>query len=75
MVWICDEERYIGQRMLEMELPGRTRWGSPQRRSMDVVQRDMEIVGVRVEETGDRVRWRKMMRFGIFMQLTLCIGH
>uniref|UniRef100_A0AAR2IIP7 SWI/SNF related, matrix associated, actin dependent regulator of chromatin, subfamily c, member 1a n=1 Tax=Pygocentrus nattereri TaxID=42514 RepID=A0AAR2IIP7_PYGNA len=34
---------YIGQRMLEMELPGRRRTGRPQRRFMDVVKVDMEM--------------------------------
>ncbi|KAL7841080.1 hypothetical protein SRHO_G00247710 [Serrasalmus rhombeus] len=55
---------YIGQRMLEMELPGRRRRGRPQRRFMDVVKVDMEMVGVKVEEAVDRARWRQMIRCG-----------
>ncbi|KAL7867553.1 hypothetical protein SRHO_G00089370 [Serrasalmus rhombeus] len=55
---------YIGQRMLEMELPGRRRRGRPQRRFMDVVKVDMEMVGVNVEEAVDRARRRQMIRCG-----------
>uniref|UniRef100_A0AAR2L553 SCAN box domain-containing protein n=1 Tax=Pygocentrus nattereri TaxID=42514 RepID=A0AAR2L553_PYGNA len=37
-----------------MELPGRRRRGRPQRRFMDVVKVDMEMVGVKVEDAMDR---------------------
>lgn len=49
---------YIGQRMLEIKLPGRSRRGRPRSGFMDVVKGDMEMVGVRVEEVGDRQRRR-----------------
>ena len=42
----------IGRRMLEMELPGRRRRGRPKRRFMDAVKEDMQVVGVKVENTG-----------------------
>uniref|UniRef100_A0AAR2KNM1 Taxilin alpha n=1 Tax=Pygocentrus nattereri TaxID=42514 RepID=A0AAR2KNM1_PYGNA len=54
----------IGQRMLEMELLGRRRRGRPQRRFMDVVKVDMEMVGVKAEEAVDRARWRQMICCG-----------
>lgn len=38
--------------------------GELQRRFMNVVKEDMEMVGVTVDEAGDRVRWRKMIRCG-----------
>ena len=44
---------YIGRRMLEMELPGRQR-GRPKRRYMDALKEDMQVVGVRVEDTENR---------------------
>ena len=48
MVWTCAEEgqRHIGRRMLEMELPGRRQRGRPNRRFMDAVREDMQVVGV-----------------------------
>ena len=45
----------IGRRMLEMELPGRRPRGRPKRRFMDAVKEDMKVVGVRVEDTENRV--------------------
>ena len=45
---------YIGRRMLEMELPGRSCRGRPKRRFMDAVREDMQVAGVRVEDTKTR---------------------
>ena len=52
----------IGRRMLE--LPGRRRRGRPKRRFMDAVKEDMQVVGVRVEDTEDRVKWKTVIRCG-----------
>ena len=54
----CAEEGqwYIGGRMLEMELPGRRRRGRPKRRFMDAVKEDMQVVGVRVEDTENKLK-------------------
>ena len=41
-----------------MELPGRRPRGRPERRFMDAVKEDMQIVGVRVEDTEKRVKWK-----------------
>ena len=46
----------IGRRMLEMELPCRRQRGRPRRRYMDAVKRDMQVVGVRVEDTENRLK-------------------
>lgn len=46
----------IGQRILEMELTENRRRGRPQRRFVDMVKKDMEIVDVKREEAGDKVR-------------------
>ena len=50
--------------MLEMELPGRRQRGRPERRFMDAVKEDMQVVGVRVEDTENRVKWKMMIRCG-----------
>lgn len=44
----------IGQRMLEMEMPGKRR---RLERFEDVVNEDMQKVGVKVEETGNDMVW------------------
>ena len=58
------ESGYIGRRMLELELPGRRRRGRPKRRFMDAVKEDMQVVGVRVEGTENRLKWKTMIRCG-----------
>ena len=54
----------IGRRMLEMELPGRRPRCRPKRRYMDAVKEDMPVVGVRVEDTKNRVKWKMVIRCG-----------
>ena len=49
---------------LEMELPGRRPRGRQKRRFMDAVKEDMQVAGVRVEDTENRVKWKTMIRFG-----------
>ena len=55
---------YIGRRILEMELPGRKRRGRPKRRFMDAVKEYMLVVGVRVEDTRKRLKWKMVIRCG-----------
>ena len=50
--------------MLEMELPGRRRRGRPKRRYIDAVKEDMQIVGVRVEDTKNRLKWKMVIHCG-----------
>ena len=54
----------IGRRMLEMELPGRRPRGRPRRRFMDAVKEDMQIVGVIVEDTKNRLKWKTVICCG-----------
>ena len=51
-------------KMLEMEPPGRRRRGRPKRRYVDAVKEDMQVVGVRVEDTENRVKWKTVIRCG-----------
>ena len=48
--------------MIEMELPSRRRRGWPKRRYMDAVKEDMQVVGVRVETTKNRLKWKMVIR-------------
>lgn len=52
---------YIGQKMLNTELPGRRKRerGSPRRKFMDVVKEDIQRVCV--TDARDRPRWRQMI--------------
>ena len=47
-----------------MELPGRRRRGRSKRRYIDPVKEDMQIVGVRVEDTENREKWKTVIRCG-----------
>ena len=49
---------YTGQRMMEMELPGRRIRGMTRRRSLDVVTEDMQLIGLTQENAEDRIRWK-----------------
>lgn len=55
-VWLR-KSRYIGQMILNMELPGRRKTGRPER-FMDVVKEDRQRFGVTEVDAQDRVRWR-----------------
>ena len=55
---------HIGRRMLEMELPGRRSRGRLKRRYMDAVKEDMQVVGVRVEDTKNRLKWKTVIHCG-----------
>ena len=55
---------HIGRRMLEMELPGRRQRGWPKRRFMDAVKENMQVVGVSVEDTENRLKWKAVIPCG-----------
>lgn len=56
--------KYIGQRsMPSMELSGRRKRGRPQRRFIDLLKKDMQVVGVTEQDTKDRMRWNLIMKF------------
>ena len=50
--------------MLEMELPSRRRRGNAKRRFMDAVKEDIQVVGIRVEDTKKRLEWKTVIRLG-----------
>ena len=50
--------------MLETELPGTRRRGRPNRRFMDGVKEDMQVVGVRVEDTKESLKWKRVICCG-----------
>ena len=54
----------IGRSMLEMELPGRRPRGRPKNRYMDAVKEGMQVVGVRIEDTKNRLKWKTVIRCG-----------
>ena len=56
------DDGYIGRRMLRMELPGKRKWGRPERRFMDV--EGMAMVGETEEDADDRTKWRRKIRCG-----------
>ena len=54
---------YIGERMLCLQLPGnKRRRGRPKMRFMDVVRKDMRVVGV--SDRASRRNWRLSIRCG-----------
>ena len=54
---------YFGTRMLKMDLPDRDKRGKP-KRFMDMLKEDMQVIGMREEDAGDRKRWKRMIRYG-----------
>lgn len=56
--WFGHVQRNDCQRMLKMEMPGRSKRGRPERRFVD---EGGQRVGVMWEDAKDRVRWRQMM--------------
>ena len=57
-------EDYIGQRLMNMTVPGKRKRGRPKRRYMDLLEEDMRAVGARREDTENRVGWRGLIRCG-----------
>ena len=58
------DQEYIGRKMMEMELPGKSRRGRPKRRFLDVVKKDMGEVGAKEMDVEDRKMWRMMISCG-----------
>ena len=58
------DQEYVGRKMMEMELPGKRKRGRPRRRFLDGVKEDMEEVGAKETDIGDRKMWRMMIRCG-----------
>ena len=47
-----------------MQLPGKRQRGRPMRRYIDAVREDMQVVGVRVEDAENRLKWKAVIRCG-----------
>ena len=47
-----------------MELPGRRERCRPKRRYMDAVEEDIQVVGVRVEDTNNSFKWKTVIFCG-----------
>ena len=58
------DQEYVGRKMMEMKLPGKTRRGRPKRRFLDVVKEDMGEVGAKETDVEDRKMWRMIIRYG-----------
>ena len=48
------DQKYVGRKMMKMELPGKRRRGRPKRRFLDVVKEDMKEVGAKEMDIEDR---------------------
>ena len=78
------DDRYIGRRMLRMELSGKRKRGRPKRRFMDAVKEDM---AEEEEDTKDRNNWKWKIRCGDpwwekpkegeeqVLEMTCCLYH
>ena len=58
------EKDSVGKRMLEIAVLGRRKRGRPRRKWMDLVRKDMEMVGAREGDEVDRAKWRILSRLG-----------
>ncbi|CAK1593075.1 unnamed protein product [Parnassius mnemosyne] len=53
---------YVGNKCLDMTLPGARSRGRPKKRWLDVVQDDMRANGLVVRDAEDRAKWRRKCR-------------
>ena len=58
------EESYVGNRMMEMAVPGRRKRGRPRRRWMDLVREDLERVEAKEGDEIDWVKWERLLHCG-----------
>ena len=58
------DQEHVGRRMMEMELPGKRKRGSPKRRFLDVVKEDMGEVGAKEADVENSMVWRKIICCG-----------
>ena len=58
------DQKYVGRKMMEMELTGKRKRGRSKRRFLYVVKEDMGEVGAKETDIEDRKMWRMMIRCG-----------
>ena len=56
------EEESVCRRVMNMEVPGTRRRGRPRKRWEDTLNEDMREKDIRVDDTQDRSRWRRLTR-------------
>ena len=57
------DQKYVGRKVMEMELPGK-RKRRPKRRFLDEVKEDMGKVDAKEMDVENKTVWRKMIRCG-----------
>ena len=54
-----DGRRYVVRRVMTKAIPGKRKRGRPKTRCKDVCKRDMQTVGMREGDEGDRAYWKE----------------
>ena len=55
------EEDHVVKRVMTKAIPGKRKRGRPKTRWKDVCKRDMQTVGLREGDAGDRAYWKEMI--------------
>ena len=55
------DKKYVGKKMMKMELPGKRKRGRP-KRFLNLMKKDMGEVGVKEMNIEDRTVWRQIIR-------------
>ena len=56
------EDKYVGKRVIAMEVPGKRRRGSPKRRWLDSIRNDLSKRELSREDAQDRTKWGRLIR-------------
>ncbi|XP_046848167.1 uncharacterized protein LOC124441744 [Xenia sp. Carnegie-2017] len=63
---VCRREEDVDiRRVYEMQMEGRRKRGRPKHRWKDTIRRDMQLCGVKEEDTQDRAAWRSLIELGL----------
>ena len=65
MVWTCilrREDKYVGKRVMGMEVPRKRIRGRPERRWLDNTNNDLLERELSGEDAQDRAKWRRLIR-------------